>query len=174
VKAVVSDSFSTAILLVIFFRFVRLAHYPALLAPRVLRLGIQHDAAAGLDQCSLRRILLSVRRLHGSRFLHQTVVGLLDSAIAASQISRLFASDFGPLRSTRRGGLCRPHSDLGTRLSLTKVAIEIVIDYEQLRGTQNETVIKELYIAGDNILEIFQFLSPYVMRSHGDSENGLN
>ena len=70
--------------------------------------------------------------------------------------------------------LCSPHSDFGTRLSHTNVAIEIIIDYEQLSGTQNETVIKELYIAGDNVLGFFQFLCPYGMRPHGDSENDLN
>ena len=48
------------------------------------------------------------------------------------------------------------------------------IDYEQLSGTRNETIIKELFIAGENVLETFQFLSPYTMRPHGDTENGLN
>ena len=52
--------------------------------------------------------------------------------------------------------------------------MEVAIDYEQLSGTQNETVIKELSIAGDNIFETFQFLSPYGMRLHGGSENGIN
>ena len=33
---------------------------------------------------------------------------------------------------------------------------------------------KELSIAGRNVLENFQFQSPYAMRPHGDSENGLN
>jgi len=52
--------------------------------------------------------------------------------------------------------------------------MEVVIDYEQLSGTQNETIIKEMSIAGDNVLESFQFLSPKVMRPHGNTENGLN
>ena len=52
--------------------------------------------------------------------------------------------------------------------------MEFVIDYEQISGTQNETIIKELSIVGDKVLETFQFLTPYAMRPHGDSENGLN
>jgi hypothetical protein len=52
--------------------------------------------------------------------------------------------------------------------------MEVVIDYEQLSGSQNETIIKELSIAGDNVVENFQFLSPYAKRPHGDTENGVN
>jgi hypothetical protein len=52
--------------------------------------------------------------------------------------------------------------------------MEAVVDFEQLCGTQNETVVKELSIAGHNVLETFQFQSPYTMRPHGNSENGLN
>jgi len=40
-------------------------------------------------------------------------VGLFDAAIAERQISRLFASDFGPLRATRRGGHgCTPATSI--------------------------------------------------------------
>jgi len=46
-------------------------------------------------------------------------------------------------------------------------------DFEQLCGTQNETVVKELSIAGHNVLETFQFQSPYGMKPH-KCENGLN
>ena len=49
-----------------------------------------------------------------------------------------------------------------------------VVDFEQLNGTRNETIVKELSIAGRNVLETFQFQCPYAMRPHGDSENGLN
>jgi hypothetical protein len=52
--------------------------------------------------------------------------------------------------------------------------MEVAIDYEQLRGTENATIIKELSIAGENTLETFQFMSPYAMRPHGDSNYGLN
>ena len=52
--------------------------------------------------------------------------------------------------------------------------MEAVIDYEQLSGKQNESIIKEMSIAGENVIETFQFLSPYAMRLHGDTENGLN
>ena len=50
--------------------------------------------------------------------------------------------------------------------------MEVVIDYDQLSGTQNETIIKELSVGGENVLGTFPFLSPYSMRPHGDSENG--
>jgi hypothetical protein len=43
---------------------------------------------------------------------------------------------------------------LGTRFKRT---MEAVVDFEQLSGTQNETVVKELSIAGRNVLETFQF-----------------
>ena len=52
--------------------------------------------------------------------------------------------------------------------------MEAVIYYEQLCGTQNETIIKELSISSDNVLENFQYLTPYGMRPHGDTENRLN
>ena len=52
--------------------------------------------------------------------------------------------------------------------------MEAVVDFEQLCGTQNETVVKELSIAIHNVLETFQFQSPYTTRLHGIYENGLN
>ena len=52
--------------------------------------------------------------------------------------------------------------------------MEVVIDYEELSGTQNETFKKGLSIAGENLLEAFQFLCLYALRPHGDTENGLN
>ena len=54
------------------------------------------------------------------------------------------------------------------------LAIETVVDFEQLSGTQNESFMKEMSTAGRNVLETFQFQSPYAMRPHGDTENGLN
>ena len=52
--------------------------------------------------------------------------------------------------------------------------MEAVVDFGQLCGTQKETVVKELSNAGHNVLETFQFQSPYGMRAHGTFENGLN
>jgi len=52
--------------------------------------------------------------------------------------------------------------------------MEVVVDYEYLPGSQNETILKELSIAGENVLEKFHFQSPYAMRTHVDEENGLN
>ena len=92
----------------LFFRFLRLTAsqplYPDFPAPRVLRLGIQHDPAAWMDQYSLRRILLSIRNLHGPGYTPRHFVGLFDAATADRQIIRLFESEFGPLCRTRRGG----------------------------------------------------------------------
>ena len=52
--------------------------------------------------------------------------------------------------------------------------MDVVIYYEQLSGTHNESIIKDLSMAVVNVLETIEFLSPYVMRTHGDTENGLN
>ena len=52
--------------------------------------------------------------------------------------------------------------------------MDFVINYEYLMGTHNETVIRELSIAGENFVETFQFQIPYVMRCQGDTETGLN
>ena len=49
-----------------------------------------------------------------------------------------------------------------------------MIDFEFLRGRQNETVIRKLSLARDNAAETFRFKSPYKMADHGSSENGLN
>jgi len=50
---------------------------------------------------------------------------------------------------------------------------EAVIDYEFLRGRQNETVIKELYVGCAAASETFRFKPPYKMSDHGSSENGI-
>jgi hypothetical protein len=64
----VSHTSTTTILLSLFFLFLRLTSsnhlYLDFPAPRVLRLGIQHDPAVRMDQYSLRRILMSIRTLH--------------------------------------------------------------------------------------------------------------
>jgi len=52
--------------------------------------------------------------------------------------------------------------------------MEVVIDFEFLRGRQNELVVKELSIAAANVSYSFRFKSPYTMTSHGSDENGLN
>ena len=49
-----------------------------------------------------------------------------------------------------------------------------MIDYEFLRGQQNETVVKELSVASADAAETFRVKSPYKMADHGSSENGLN
>ena len=52
--------------------------------------------------------------------------------------------------------------------------MEPVVDFEQLCGSQNQTVVKELSVAGHIVLETFQFQSPHGMRAHGSCENGPN
>jgi hypothetical protein len=49
-----------------------------------------------------------------------------------------------------------------------------VIDFELLRGRQNETIVKEFCVPGAATSETFRFKSPYKMADHGSSENGLN
>jgi hypothetical protein len=48
-----------------------------------------------------------------------------------------------------------------------------VIDYETLRGAQNEETVKEVSVAGENVIETFHFKPPYPMTAHGSEENGL-
>ena len=52
--------------------------------------------------------------------------------------------------------------------------MEVVIDFEFLRGRHNEIVVKELAVAGKNFGESFRFECPYAMAAHGSDENGLN
>ena len=47
-----------------------------------------------------------------------------------------------------------------------------VIDYEVLRGRQNE-VVKEVSVAAENVIETFHFKSAYFMTAHGCDKNGL-
>jgi len=51
---------------------------------------------------------------------------------------------------------------------------EFVIDYELLRGLQNETVVQVMCVAIAASSETFGFKSPYKMADHGLLENGLN
>ena len=48
--------------------------------------------------------MLSIRTLHGPRVNFKQFVGLSYAATANRQISHLFTSEFGLLRTTRRGG----------------------------------------------------------------------
>jgi len=52
--------------------------------------------------------------------------------------------------------------------------MEVVIDFEFLRGRQNEIVVKELSVTAANVSDIFRFKSPYTMASQDSEENGLN
>ena len=51
---------------------------------------------------------------------------------------------------------------------------EAIIDFEFLRGRQNETVVKELCIASVTASETFRFKYPYKMADYGSSDNGIN
>jgi hypothetical protein len=52
--------------------------------------------------------------------------------------------------------------------------MELVIDYEILKGLNDEGVIKEAGLVADNVVQTFHFKSPYNTASHRDVENGLN
>jgi hypothetical protein len=68
------------------------------------------------------------------------------------------------VRNTSHGNICGQKVDgNGT-----------VIDYEFLKGLNDEVVIKEVGLVADNVIQTFHFKSPYMMASHGDVENGLN
>jgi len=51
---------------------------------------------------------------------------------------------------------------------------EAVIDFDFLRGRQNETVVRELCVASATASERFRFKSPYKIADHGSSENGIH
>jgi len=48
-----------------------------------------------------------------------------------------------------------------------------VIDFEVLRGRQNE-IVKEVSVAAENVIETFHFKSPYPVTAHGSDENSLS
>jgi len=50
---------------------------------------------------------------------------------------------------------------------------KVVIDYEFLRGQQNETVVKELCVASAAASGTFRFKSPYKISEDCSLENGL-
>ena len=52
--------------------------------------------------------------------------------------------------------------------------MEVVIDFEFMWGRQNEIVVKEASVAGENVDESFRFEPPYYMAPLGSVENGLN
>ena len=52
--------------------------------------------------------------------------------------------------------------------------MEVVIDFECLRGRQNEIVVKQVSVAGENVSDSFRFESPYHMAPNCSDVNGLN
>jgi len=52
--------------------------------------------------------------------------------------------------------------------------MEVVIDFEFLRGCQIQIVVKLISVAVKNKIDSFRFKSPYSMTSHGSDENGHN
>jgi len=51
---------------------------------------------------------------------------------------------------------------------------EVLIDFEYLRGLQNETVLKEMCVTSAAACETFRFKSPYKMVNHVSTEKGIN
>lgn len=57
--------------------------------------------------------------------------------------------------------------------------MELIVDYESLVGSKNEIVVKELAVAGKNILQTFHFRNPYAYSAkikdlNAKSNNGIN
>jgi hypothetical protein len=52
--------------------------------------------------------------------------------------------------------------------------MEVVIDYEFLLGAHNETIVKEISLAAEDVIQTYQFQSPYAMRPNGFKESGIN
>jgi hypothetical protein len=52
--------------------------------------------------------------------------------------------------------------------------MEVVIDYEFLRGVKGEVIVKELSVAAKVVLHTFHFRNLYPMNPYGSEENGLN
>ena len=52
--------------------------------------------------------------------------------------------------------------------------MEVVIDFEYLKGRQNEIIVKELSVASRNVTDSIRFKSTYNMPTHGSDENELN
>ena len=52
--------------------------------------------------------------------------------------------------------------------------MEVVKDFESLRGRQNEIVVKQVSLAGEGLSASFRFQPPYYIAPHGSVENGLN
>ena len=52
--------------------------------------------------------------------------------------------------------------------------MEVVIDYEFLRGNQDEVIVKELSLTAKNVIHTLHFQSPYGMTRQGSDDNGPN
>jgi len=48
--------------------------------------------------------------------------------------------------------------------------MECVIDFKVLHGEQNDEVVKEFSVTAENVIETFNFKSPYPMSAHGSDE----
>jgi hypothetical protein len=52
--------------------------------------------------------------------------------------------------------------------------MEVVIDYETLEGAFNDTIVKELSIAAEGVVQTYYFQSPYPSRPRVSTEKSLN
>jgi hypothetical protein len=114
-------------------------------------------------------------------FTPQQFVGLFDARHADRHVLRFFESEFGPLGAGCRGiNAVRPGVYKKVSIAIfgiicsNYVSMEVVIDYETLKGLNDEPVVKELSLAADNVAETFHFANPHKMAPHGDADNGLN
>jgi hypothetical protein len=57
------------------------------------------------------------------------------------------------------------------------VVRSLVIDFETLKGKNKELLIKELAVAGKNLVQSYHFASPYSWKDNDfstDGKNGIN
>ena len=52
--------------------------------------------------------------------------------------------------------------------------MEVVINYEFLKGSQDEFNVKETAISANNLIHTLHFKNPNSMHTHGSTENGIN
>jgi len=108
----------------------------------------------------------------------QQYVGLFAADSANRHIHRLFRSDIVPKEEE---GNIVPAYIKGESLTLIvlfcirlRSKTECVIDFEVLHGEQNEEVVQEVSVEAENVIETFDFKSPYPMSAHGSDKNGLS
>ena len=103
----------------------------------------------------------------------QQFIALFDAFNADRQVEGMFTAEFGA--EMPRGGwvqCCRSYISILIIPNLSNR--EAVIEYEFLRGRQNEKVIKELCVASAAASVTFRFKPSYKMADEGSTESDIN